>query len=87
MDEIKAVVSGHDCDGAPFCETLAFRLDRPKEGETHYGTGCYMLVTAPWDEWYVDVRYERTTKLEVLAGRWIGNYFGKNAEKVEFKEA
>lgn len=85
-DRIKAVVKGHDCDKNPFEETLEFRLDRPKEGESYYGTGCYMLVTAPWDKWYVDARYQHTTKLDVLATRWIENYFGKNAEEVRFEE-
>ena len=30
-----------------------------------------------------DVRYERTTDVEILADRYIKNYYGKNAEEVE----
>ena len=41
-----------------------------------------MMVKMPGDKHYVDVRYERTTDIEVLADRWIQGYFGKNAREV-----
>lgn len=78
---MKAIVSGTTCDGEAFTETCDFTMIPPTDSN-HYGTGYYMMVLRPGDKHYVDVRYERTTDIEVLADRWIKNWYGKNAEKV-----
>ena len=81
-NKILMKISGTTCEGEPFKVVAEFTLIPPKEGEPHYGTGCYMTVKLPGDKHLVDVRYEKTTDLEVLANRWIQGYFGKNAHKV-----
>ena len=78
---MKAIVSGTNCSGKAFTVTCDFTMIPPADSN-HYGTGYYMMVLMPGDKHYVDVRYERTTDIEVLADRWIKNWFGKNAEKV-----
>lgn len=30
----------------------------------------------------IDVRYERTTDIEILADRWIKSYYGENAQDI-----
>ena len=86
-DKMNAIIKGHDCQGKEFESNLEFKIIRPKDDEPHYGTGCYMTVEhlssddpAPTE--YVDVRYEKTTNIRILAERWIKNYYGKNAEEV-----
>ena len=84
---MKALVKGHDCNGKEFEDTLNFKLIPPEAGEKHYGTGYYMTVEVTNEEYplqkhYVDVRYERTTDVEILADRWIKNFYGKNAEDI-----
>lgn len=79
---MKATVSGFTCDNEAFTVTCEFALIPPKKGEPHYGTGCYMTVKMPGDKHLVDVRYERTTDIEVLADRWMQNWFGKNAREI-----
>lgn len=85
--DMNATVKGHACNGKEFEDTLNFVMLPPKEGEKHYGTGYYMLVEQmnaelPPQKHYVDVRYERTTDVEILADRWIKNFYGKNAEDI-----
>ena len=78
---MKAIVSGTTCEGEAFTVTCDFTMIPPKDSN-HYGTGYYMMVLLPGDKHYVDVRYERTTDIEILADRWIQNFFGKNAKEV-----
>lgn len=84
---MKATVSGTTCDNEPFTEEVVFTMIPPSD-PNHYGTGYYMSVKMPYKKDYVDVRYERTTDVEILADRWIKNWYGKNAHKVikEFVE-
>ena len=80
---MKATVSGFNCEGKPFSGVYEFEMIPPKDGN-HYGTGYYMMVRNREDKWrdLLDVRYERTTDIEVLADIWIKSFFGKNARKV-----
>ena len=78
---MKATVSGTTCEGPSFTENLEFTMI-PPEGSNHYGTGYYMTVKAPTQTHLIDVRYERTTDVEILADRWIENWYGKNAQEV-----
>lgn len=80
-NKMKAIVSGTNCEGEEFTVTCEFEMIPPTDSN-HYGTGYYMMVKMPGDKHYVDVRYERTTDIEVLADRWIKNWFGKNAKEV-----
>lgn len=82
-----AAVSGTTCSGEAFTQNCTFTMIPPADSN-HYGTGYYMMVKWPGNKEYVDVRYERTTDIEVLADRWIKDYFGKNAKEVvkEFPE-
>ena len=80
-------VKGIDCSGNAFTQENLFTLHRPKEGESYYGTGCYMSVVQTSEEYgkqdhLVDVRYRRTTDLEKLADEWIADFFGKNAREI-----
>lgn len=79
---MKATVVGVNCDGEPFTENLVFAMIPPKEGECHYGTGYYMTVKTPFHTHLVDVRYERTTDVEILADRWMKGWYGANAHKI-----
>lgn len=79
---MKAIVSGTTCEGEAFNVTCEFTMIPPAENEAHYGTGYYMMVKLPGDKHLVDVRYERTTDIEVLADRWMQNWFGKNMKRV-----
>ena len=81
QNTMKATVSGFDCEGKPFIVTCEFTMIPPANGN-HYGTGYYMTVRMPSDTHLIDVRYEGTTDIEVLADRWILNNFGKNAREV-----
>lgn len=86
-DTIHARVTGTNCDNEPFEEIVDFHLIRPKDGN-HYGTGCYLSVrqnTKAYPRPVVstcDVRYARTTDVEILADRWIADYYGPNAHEV-----
>jgi len=86
-NEMKATVNGTTCDGRKFTEELTFTLIPPKDNN-HYGTGYYMNVKQETKDYprqmvdWVDVRYERTTDVEILASRWIEGHYGKNAEEV-----
>lgn len=83
---LEAVVSGKNCEGKNFQDFLIFTLLPPKETE-YYGTGCYMRVEQSNPEfkekYFVDARYEQTKDIEVLADRWIINFYGENAEKIK----
>lgn len=80
----KYLVKGFSNNVGEFEEELLFTLSFPKENESHYGTGCYMGVE--WKNSHnrqsYDVRYERTTDIDVLAKRIIESYYGKNAKDV-----
>jgi len=78
---MKATVSGATCEGVPFTEALEFTM-LPPDDNNHYGTGYYMTVKTPTQTHLIDVRYERTTDVEILAERWIENWYGKNAQEV-----
>ena len=82
-DHLKAIVKGRTEDGEDFETHIDFKILRPKENETHYGNGCYMRVKLPHDTKLVDVRYSRTTDIEILADQWIKGWFGDNAKEVE----
>lgn len=79
---MKATVSGVDQFGKEFTTPIEFTLVPPAENEPHYGTGYYMTVKLPGDTKLIDVRYERTTDIEILVDRFIRNYFGSNAHEV-----
>lgn len=78
---MKATVKGTTCDNEPFAENLVFTMI-PPEDSNHYGTGYYMTVKGSGRTDLIDVRYERTTDIEILADRYIESYYGKNAEEV-----
>lgn len=78
---MNAIVSGITCEGQPFIEELLFTMLPPKDSN-HYGTGYYMTVKTPTQTHLIDVRYERTTDVEILADRWIKNWYGENAQEV-----
>ena len=78
-----ATVSGQTCEGEDFTETLTFTLIPPGKGLPHYGTGYYMKVDMSISgHQLLDVRYERTTDIEILADRFIKKWYGKNAHDV-----
>lgn len=83
---MKATVKGTTCDNIPFTENLEFTMVPPSDNN-HYGTGYYMTVKASSKDFpgrtdLIDVRYERTTDIEILADRYIESYYGKNAQEV-----
>ena len=88
--KMRATVKGTTCEGEPFVDEVKFTLIPPKEDEMHYGTGCYMRVETESNiETFVsknvqlyDVRYERTTDIEILADRIMESWYGKNAEEI-----
>ena len=88
-NNMNATVKGHDCRGNEFEDKLSFELIEPKKGERYYGTGCYMAIKLNGAVSSEDVRYARTTDIEILADRWIAGFYGKNAEEVskEFPSA
>ena len=79
--KLKATVSGVTCDGENFVEEILFEMLPPKNSNC-YGTGYYMSVKMKGQSLYIDVRYEKTTDVEILADRWIKSYFGNNAKEV-----
>ena len=87
--KLKAVVRGTTCEGKPFEEKVSFELVPPKDNN-HYGTGYYMVVKTAQEKYpnnpligYYDVRYKRTTDIEILADRYIKDFYGNNAKEVE----
>ena len=79
--KMKATVSGVTCDGENFVNEILFEMI-PPENSNCYGTGYYMSVKMQKQRSYIDVRYEKTTDVEILADRWIKSYFGNNAKEV-----
>lgn len=80
---MKATVKGKTCDGEAFTEELLFTMIPPADGSSYYGTGYYMRVKMSISgTQIIDVRYERTTDVEILADRFIKNWYGSNAEDV-----
>lgn len=41
-----------------------------------------MTVKTSTQTLLIDVRYERTTDIEILADRWIEGYYGENAKDI-----
>lgn len=81
-DNLKITVKGVTEWGEKFETPCEFTLIRPKEGESYYGTGCYMLVKMRNDKQYVDTRYSGTKDIKKLAMNWIESCFGTNAKEV-----
>lgn len=80
--KMTATIIGITQDGQDFTEEVEFTMVPPKEGELHYGTGYYMTAKTPYQTHLLDVRYEKTTDVEILADRWIKNWYGPNAKDV-----
>ena len=82
-EKMFATVSGKTCMGKDFTEDLTFKMIPPEKGEAHYGTGYYMTVDMSMSgRQLIDVRYERTTDVEILADRFIKNWYGDNAREI-----
>lgn len=81
-DEVSAVVRGTTEEGKDFTTQVYFKLLRPTDND-HYGNGCYLRVKLPSDTKLVDVRYGGCTEVDILADRWIKDYFGTNAKEIE----
>lgn len=82
-DRMFATVKGVTCEGHEFTEELEFQLHHPKDGEIYYGTGCYMVVKMSMSgKQLEDVRYARTTDIEILADRFIKGWYGDNAKDI-----
>ena len=80
LRDLKAVVIGKDNDGKMFSEMLDFHLMPPRKEEDYYGIGYMMSIKTKRRVDYMDVRYQRTTDIEILAERWVEAVYGKNAE-------
>lgn len=82
-EKMFATVSGTTCEGEAFTEELVFTMLPPVKGSSYYGTGYYMSVDMSMSgHQLVDVRYERTTDVEILADRFIHNWYGPNAHDI-----
>lgn len=87
-DRVLADLFGKTIEGDDFQTVAEFSLVRPKD-TTHYGTGCYMSVKTHDiikgnennNSYHVDVRYEKTTDIQILAERWLEGYYGNNLER------
>lgn len=80
LRDLKVVVIGKDNDGKMFSEMLKFHLTPPMKGEDYYGNGYMMSIKTKHRMDYMDVRYQRTTDIEILAERWVEAVYGENAE-------
>lgn len=82
-DTIFAKVTGKTCDGEDFTEELKFHLIPPTT-KSYYGTGYYMRVEMLLSGAHQleDVRYAKTTDIEILADRFIRGWYGDNAKDV-----
>lgn len=80
-NKMKITVKGLNCELEPFTEICEFELIPPTDNN-HYGTGYYMMVKVNGRKQLYDVRYERTTNIEILANRWIESNYGKNAREI-----
>lgn len=86
QDTIIAEVKGVTCEGEPFEEQLEFHLIPPANGEPYYGTGYYMRVKMSLSGVQLeDVRYAKTTDIEILANRFIKGWYGENAKEVTLR--
>lgn len=81
-NKMTATIIGTTEDGTDFTEKVEFTLLPPADGESYYGTGYYMRAKTPHHPHLIDVRYEGTTDIEILADRWINSWYGKNAKEV-----
>lgn len=81
FNKMKAIIKGTTCENETFEVKCTFELIPPKN-KKYYGTGYYMSVEIQGEKMCIDVRYERTTDIEILADRWIANYYGKNAQEI-----
>lgn len=79
---MKATVKGTDCEGEPFTESLTFTLIPPTNNK-YYGTGYYMQIKMPTQKMLIDVRYEKTKDVEILADRWIKHWYGRSAQEIQ----
>lgn len=78
-----ATVKGKTCEGEEFTENLEFTLLPPEKGSSYYGTGCYMRVDMSISGHKLcDVRYAKTTDIEILADRYIKDWYGQNAKEI-----
>lgn len=81
-DTMFANVTGTTCDGEPFTEECKFHLI-PPAGKSYYGTGYYMRVEMSLSgKQLEDVRYAKTTDIEILADRFIKGWYGDNAKEI-----
>lgn len=70
-------------DGKEVVEELEFTVIPPDKSKDYYGTGCYMTVKTPYDVKLIDVRYEVDTDVEILADRWMKNWYGDRATNIK----
>ena len=85
-EQMFATVSGKTCGGEDFTEELEFKMIPPEEGSSHYGTGYYMTVEMSLSGHQIlDVRYERTTDIVLLAELFIRSWYGDNAKAVTMR--
>lgn len=80
LRDLKVVVMGKDNDGKMFSEILDFHLMPPRKNEDYYGNGYMMNIKSKSRVDYMDIRYQRTTDIEILAERWVEAVYGENAE-------
>lgn len=80
LRDLKVVIMGKDNDGKMFSDMLDFHLMPPRKEEDYYGNGYMMSIKSKRRVDYMDVRYQRTTDIEILAERWIEAVYGENAE-------
>ena len=81
-DTMYAKVRGKTCEGEEFEEELKFHLMKP-ESKIHYGTGYYMGVEMSLSGRQLeDVRYAKTTDIEILADRFIRGWYGENDKEI-----
>lgn len=78
---MNATVKGTTCEGEPFTESLTFTLVPPHRQQA-LRHRYYMTVKTSTQTLLIDVRYERTTDIEILADRWIKGYYGENAQDI-----
>ena len=77
---MNATVKGTTCEAKPLPKVS--HLPSFPHDNKHYGTGYYMTVKTSTQTLLIDVRYERTTDIEILADRWIKGYYGENAQDI-----
>ena len=55
----------------------------PPKADTYYGNGYYMLVEMDGGrEYNVDIRYEHTTDIVLLATKWAKGFWGEKASEI-----